>query len=318
MGLAKHTYILQKLKYPLLAGLVAIIIVHTIVLQFGYGLDFHYAVVDSLVTNIILGIVIASITQFLTFYQRERNNFFYAGIITSIEAVIAACIIHFILRKIHSDVFYVEFLHHTFLIRIILALLISISLVKGILLFNQLEEFAHSDLQENKSKEILKDAELHKLQQQLQPHFLFNSLNSINALIITNPDEAGVMVQKLSDFLRYTTKNSGEQFVSVKEELKFLELYLDIEKVRFGHRLEVEKILDEKCMSAEIPTLILQPIVENAIKFGLYGTTEKVKITLSVTCDERYTNIEVRNPFDKEMLPPKGTGFGLNGLTRRL
>jgi LytS/YehU family sensor histidine kinase len=106
--------------------------------------------------------------------------------------------------------------------------------------------------------------------------------------------------------------------VSVKEELKFLELYLDIEKVRFGHRLEVEKILDEKCMSAEIPTLILQPIVENAIKFGLYGTTEKVKITLSVTCDERYTNIEVRNPFDKEMLPPKGTGFGLNGLTRRL
>jgi len=318
MPLSKRTYILDQLKYPLLAGLLAIIIAHTLVLNFGYELDFSHSIADALVSNIILAIVVASITQFLTFYQRKRNNFFYAGLITSIEAIIATFIIIYLLKKIHPDESYMDFLDYTLIIRIILSLLICISLVKGILLYNQLQECSEIGSLESKSKEILKDAELQKLQQQLQPHFLFNSLNSINALIITNPDEAGVMVQKLSDFLRYTTKSSGEQFVSLKEELKFLELYLDIEKVRFGHRLEIEKKVDESCLNGEIPTLILQPIVENAIKFGLYGTTDKVKITLSVSCDSKYTYIEVKNPFDQDMIPPKGTGFGLNGLNRRL
>jgi two-component system LytT family sensor kinase len=318
MSLTKHTYILQKLKIPLLLGLVFISIVHFLVLFFGYEIAWEIALTDSLVTNIIFAVVIGSISQFLTFYQRKKNNFIYAGFITSLEAAIASFIIIFILKKIHPDTVYIDFLNETTLIRVLFSLVICNSMVKGILLFNQLEEVSDKKAQEAKNKEILKDAELQKLQQQLQPHFLFNSLNSINALIITNPDEAGVMVQKLSDFLRYTTKNSGEQLVSLKEELKFLELYLDIEKVRFGHRLDIEKEINEKCMSAEIPTLILQPIVENAIKFGLYGTTEKVKITLSVSCDEKYTQIEVRNPFDKDMIPSKGTGFGLNGINRRL
>jgi two-component system LytT family sensor kinase len=318
MSLSKHTYILQKLKIPLLLGLVFISIVHFLVLFFGYEIAWEIALTDSLVTNIIFAVVIGSISQFLTFYQRKKNNFIYAGFITSLEAAIAPFIIIFILKKIHPGADYIDFLNETTLIRVLFSLVICNSMVKGILLFNQLEEVSDKKAQEAKNKEILKDAELQKLQQQLQPHFLFNSLNSINALIITNPDEAGVMVQKLSDFLRYTTKNSGEQLVSLKEELKFLELYLDIEKVRFGHRLDIEKEINEKCMSAEIPTLILQPIVENAIKFGLYGTTEKVKITLSVSCDEKYTQIEVRNPFDKDMIPSKGTGFGLNGINRRL
>lgn len=318
MPLSKHTYILQKLKYPLLGGLLVGSLGHFLILCCGYDFPWEYALTDSLVTNLSLGMVIASIVQFLTFYQRKKNNFIYASFITTFEAIIASLIIVYILKKIYPEAEYVDFLNQSWLIRMVFALIICNSMVKGILLFHKLEEMKGKESQQLTSKEILKDAELQKLQQQLQPHFLFNSLNSINALIITNPDEAGVMVQKLSDFLRYTTKNSGEQLVSLNDELKFLELYLDIEKVRFGHRLDIDKNIDEKCMSAQIPTLILQPIVENAIKFGLYGTTEKVKITLSVSCDEKYTYLEVKNPFDKDMIPSKGTGFGLNGLKRRL
>lgn len=304
--------------YPLLGGLLVLMLAQALILHYNYDLDWRYSITDAIITNLILGIVIGSITQFLTFYQRKKNNFFYSGIITSIEAFIASFIIFFILKKTFPETAYVEFLGQTRVIRIAFLLIISNSVVKGMLLLQKLEETESRSAHEAKNKEILKEAELQKLQQQLQPHFLFNSLNSINALIIVNPDEASKMVQKLSDFLRYTTKNSDGQWVNVKEELNFLELYLDIEKIRFGHRLEIEKSMDEKCLGAEIPALILQPIVENAIKFGLYGTTDTVKISLKVNCDEKYTYLEVKNPFDQEMIPPKGTGFGLNGLKRRL
>ena len=87
------------------------------------------------------------------------------------------------------------------------------------------------------AEKLAKEAELFKLRQQLQPHFLFNSLNSINALIGMRPEEARKMVQQLSDFLRGTIKKEETQWVSLEEELQYLQLYLDIEKVRFGNRL---------------------------------------------------------------------------------
>ena len=120
---------------------------------------------------------------------------------------------------------------------------------------------------------MAKESELFKLRQQLQPHFLFNSLNSINALIGNRPDEARKMVQQLSDFLRGTIKKEETQWVTLQEEMQYLQLYLDIEKVRFGNRLSTAIEIGEDVSEMTLPALILQPIVENAIKFGLYDTT---------------------------------------------
>jgi len=188
----------------------------------------------------------------------------------------------------------------------------------SILWFNQLEQ---KEFEERKSdaEKLAKEAELFKLRQQLQPHFLFNSLNSINALIGTRPEEARKMVQQLSDFLRGTIKKEETQWVTLQEELQYLQLYLDIEKVRFGNRLTTESSIEENSLQLKLPALLLQPIVENAIKFGLYDTTGETLIQLFATIEDKNLIIRVTNPFDPETSSPKlGVGFGLKSIQRRL
>jgi LytS/YehU family sensor histidine kinase len=144
-------------------------------------------------------------------------------------------------------------------------------------------------------------------------------LNSINALIGTRPEEARKMVQQLSDFLRGTIKKEETQWVTLQEELQYLQLYLDIEKVRFGNRLTTEIDIEESIQELKLPALLLQPVVENAIKFGLYDTTGETVIKIFATTDNNHLVIKVLNPFDPETSSPKqGTGFGLKSVQRRL
>ena len=153
----------------------------------------------------------------------------------------------------------------------------------------------------------------------LQPHYLFNSLNSISALTIVKPEEARRMIQQLSDFLRGTLKRDDQQISMLAEELEHLQLYLEIEKVRFGHRLNTVIEADENCLQMKIPSLLLQPIVENAIKFGLYDTIENVTIKIKVLKHNSDLQIQISNPFDPDTAATgKGTGFGLDSIKRRL
>jgi two-component system LytT family sensor kinase len=164
---------------------------------------------------------------------------------------------------------------------------------------------------------LAREAELASLRQQLQPHFLFNSLNSINALIGSQPEKARMMVQQLSDFLRGTVKKDDSQLVPLFEELQQLRLYLDIEKVRFGHRLATEIENDNASLSAKLPPLLMQPVVENAIKFGLYDTVGETIIKVKTCMDGKQLVIQVENPFDITTATPRqGTGFGLSYSTR--
>jgi two-component system LytT family sensor kinase len=165
---------------------------------------------------------------------------------------------------------------------------------------------------------LARDAELGQLRQQLQPHFLFNSLNSINALVGTKPELARTMVQQLSDFLRGVVRRDDRQMVTLDEELQHLGLYLDIEKVRFGYRLNTEVAASEEGKVGKLPALLLQPIVENAIKFGLYDTVGSITIKLSAEIAGNYLVIRVQNPYDPATASRSGTGFGLNSISRRL
>lgn len=162
-----------------------------------------------------------------------------------------------------------------------------------------------------------REAELFKLRQQLQPHFLYNSLNSINALILIQPDKAQEMIGRLSDFLRNSVKREAREHIPVDEELEYIEAYLAIEAVRFGDRLKV--VYDKQYTdSASIPPFLLQPVLENAIKFGLYGRTGEVKINMDIALRGTYLFVTISNPFDPHNRPPSGTGFGLEGIQRRL
>ena len=210
-------------------------------------------------------------------------------------------------------------LHNSLSIRFSMAfLLLGFITMVSILWYSQLEQKEQEERKKDAEK-LAREAELFKLRQQLQPYFLFNSLNSINALIGSRPQEARKMVQQLSDFLRGTIKKDETQWVTLKEELQCLQLLLEIEKVRFGNRLATDIAIDEITHSLKLPALLLQPIVENAIKFGLYDTIGETVIEISAVKEENHLVIRVKNPFDPETSSPKqGTGFGLNSVQRRL
>jgi two-component system LytT family sensor kinase len=255
----------------------------------------------------------------LSVYVPSRFKQAYAVFLSAVLAWIHYKLFFYLIISIFKPVGLVE-LGLTNLAPVVwlVSFLIVGMLTVGFTLLGETKEESKDKARQDEINEMLREAELHKLQQQFQPHFLFNSLNSISALIASRPEEARTMVMKLSDFLRTTLKRGDEQGVTFQNEIDYLQLYLDIEKVRFGHRLEVKVTTTNDVLQAKIPTLLLQPIVENAIKFGLYGTTEKVIITLDARVENSMVIIKTTNPFDNEMLPQSGTGFGLNAIKRRL
>ncbi|MGZ4091115.1 MAG: sensor histidine kinase, partial [Bacteroidia bacterium] len=189
----------------------------------------------------------------------------------------------------------------------------------GQALNNMIERLVELIDREYKAVINQRNAEYRALQSQIQPHFLFNSLNSINALVVSEPHQARKMIQNLSDFLRGTLKKDENKPVLLKEEIELLKLYLDIEKVRFGHRMSIDFNVEESALDKTLPPLLLQPIVENAIKFGLYNVLSDVKITISATTQANALLVTVTNPFDeKTAVTRRGEGFGLSLIQRRL
>jgi two-component system, LytTR family, sensor kinase len=167
--------------------------------------------------------------------------------------------------------------------------------------------------------EIAKQAELFKLRQQIQPHFLFNSLNSINALIGINTEEARSMVLKLSDFLRATLKREEKELITLQQELEYIKLYFEIEQVRFGDRLSCSIDVSQIANECSLPNLLLQPIIENAIKHGLYNSIEDVNIKLQATKQNAMLVVQITNPYEADTTNSKiGTGFGLSSTRKRL
>ena len=169
-----------------------------------------------------------------------------------------------------------------------------------------------------KEKEANK-IEMNSLQQQFKPHFLFNSLNSINALTIANPQEAQKMVHLLSEFMRGAINVNPSELVSLDKEIHHIQLYTDIEKVRFGSRLEVTYDIPDELKRFKLPSLILQPIIENAVKYGLYDNTDNVVINIKAEKTERSLIITINNPFDPStQSASKGTGYGLQSIEKKM
>lgn len=309
------------IRFRIIFGISWLIVIADFVLLLKwFGLSWREAIIDSLVSNTILILACLLVMNTLRFYtpRRERylNILVWCIVLTGIWLLKSRWILLLILGDMEG---YTAFMKYSVPVRGSIGfLLIGIMTMISVVWYNWEEQKEYEERKRDAEK-LAKDAELFKLRQQLQPHFLFNSLNSINALIGTRPEEARKMIQQLSDFLRGTLKKEEHQWVSLKEELQYLQLYLEIEKVRFGNRLSAEIENDEKALGLKLPALLLQPIVENAIKFGLYDTTGETRISIKVSSEENKLVIQVKNPFDPETSSPKqGTGFGLSSVQRRL
>ena len=155
------------------------------------------------------------------------------------------------------------------------------------------------------------------LKSQLNPHFIFNSLNSLSYLTLTNAPKAQEMVINLANFLRFSL-NSPDKLVTLQEELKAIEQYLSIEKVRFEERLDIIIDSDEESRELRLPSMVLQPIVENAVKYGVYESVKGNHIHVKCTAKNGGLVVNVTNEFEAVGVPKKGAGVGLNNVKERL
>ena len=284
-----------------------------------FGFNWYVAIIDSTGNTILLIIACWLINNNLRYYQPGNKG--YINIVVWCASLSAMCAAgaRYLFPVVLDDKIYKDFLIQSLPIRFFIGFLaVGCMAMVSFIFYSQLDQ-KKTEKRKFEAERLAREAELYNLRQQLQPHFLFNSLNSINALIGIRPEEARKMIHQLSDFLRGTLKKDDQAPVPLAEELTQLQLYLDIEKVRFGHRLITEISCDAKSGAAMLPAMLLQPIVENSIKFGLYDTTENVTISLRAEIDDNYLVLMIQNPYDSQTTRPRsGTGFGLSGVQRRL
>jgi hypothetical protein len=163
-----------------------------------------------------------------------------------------------------------------------------------------------------------REAELRTLRAQIHPHFLFNSLNSINALIAARPEEARRLCVRLGDFLRRSLTLGAREQIPLAEELDLAEALLSIEKVRFGDRLGHDVRVDEGVRGCTVPPLLLQPLVENAVTHGIAQMLDGGTVRIEAERRGPRLIIAVENPRDPDSADPAGAGIGLQNVRRRL
>ena len=172
---------------------------------------------------------------------------------------------------------------------------------------NYYSKLQERELKSSQLEAQLAQAQLHVLKMQLHPHFLFNTLNAISALIRDSPDEAEEMVSRLGDLLRMTLETAGLQEVPFKKELEFLNHYLDIEQTRFQDRLKVELAIEPETLDGLVPSMILQPLVENSVRHGVAPRPEGGCIKIKAWRDNSLLRLEVEDdgPGLSNTTPPK-------------
>jgi LytS/YehU family sensor histidine kinase len=202
--------------------------------------------------------------------------------------------------------------------RVITATLFYILVVLVYYLIIYIYNFREKVSREAELKDLIKDAELSWLKLQVNPHFLFNSLNSVSSLTMTSPEKAQEMITRLSELLRYSLSQSPDSMVALKDEINNCVKYLEIEKVRFGSRLTYSINNPDELMNIRVPSMILQPLFENAIKHSVAQSAETSTITAEISRDNFGVIITVSNTLPESPPSTRGTGLGLANIKRRM
>ncbi|MCK4923155.1 MAG: histidine kinase [Bacteroidales bacterium] len=298
-------------------------IIQMIVYKALFQLEPINAVVDSLVVNLIHGITGLAIWYPVRFNPVKSVNYFAPFFNIAVTGLLTVFIwvglSYMILERIFVDhESYLIFLNRSIVGRTITDFLIFIVivLVFSLMIYNlNLREKISN---EDKLKALVREAELNMLKTQINPHFIFNSLNSLSLLTKRDSDKAREMIIKLSEFLRYSLRFGEKESIQLSEELENMDKYLDIEKIRFGDKLNYNKQVEQKALDFLIPNMILQPLFENAIKHGVYESIKPIEIKLIVTVKENTLHIDISNGYDSEIVPAKGNGIGLSNIKERL
>lgn len=288
------------------------------------GFSSIIAITDSIVFSLIFAILGLGV-YFMVRYSGNQGHglieqllFYLTGAVLSLGLWVGLS--YMIIASMNPEGFdsYHNFLQHSLLLRALIGMLVYSLMFVLFKYLRQSDELAEKNVHEVSLTGMLRDAELNMLRSQIRPHFLFNSLNSVSALTISDPEKAQEMVVKLAEFMRYSLGLSGNAFNSVKSEVHQVGLYLDIERVRFSDRMNVEIEMDENCAEIQMPALLTQPLLENAIKHGINTMTNSSLIKVTISCKDNLLQFTVTNSFDPDAAPRQGTGTGLLNIKKRL
>ncbi len=289
-----------------------------------YQASIYLAIADSLIYSLVYALTGLGLWYAVKFSQMETNNVgnLIVNHLTTVSITIVA-VLFIAYNSLHSIPMlregYADFFSKTLIWRVFTSLVIYILIVLVYYLIMYYSNFIEKIKKESELESNIKAAELNVLKSQINPHFLFNSLNSISALTITESQQARDMILKLSDFLRISISEKPDTMRTFSLELEHISGYLDIEKVRFGDKLHVEHNIAKKCHDARVPSLILQPLIENAVKHGLSESLGRVEIRITADCFHGFLKIQVENNFDPEGKKVKtGSGIGLQNIAQRL
>ena len=309
----------------LIYSLVWLMIAATQGVLYLYILNFPVSVVvsDALLSSLLfgfMGLLAWYPTRYIPFHRQSPFYSILAHVVAGIVIMGSWVLLSIaVLNAIFSSQEdYIEFLNQTVVWRAMLGGLIYLVLVLIYYLVSNSQKLQERSQQEERLKGLVRDAELNMLKSQINPHFLFNSLNSIASLTMSNPDEAREMIIRLSDFLRYSLKHRENEYVPLREELGRMKDYLAIEKVRFGEKLLYEFKISGECDEFPVPTMIFQPLFENAIRHSVYESVDPVTIRFSCLPEEGYMKAVISNDYDPGVPSRKGTGVGLQNVRQRI
>lgn len=310
--------------FYLYAGIWTLIAaVHLIILLYYQLFGIDIALSEAIVANFIIALLGLSLWYPVFYISYRKSNILISIFQQIFISVIASGLWFgitylFLATTFRENQAYINYLRESIPWRLPIGLLYYFLIV---LLYNLIiyyQNFKEKVTSEGELKALIKESELNSLKSQINPHFLFNSLNSISSLTIISPEKAREMIIKLSEFLRYSLSKDEEHLTTLGQEINNVNRYLDIEKIRFGNRLNIITKIGNECFGKKLPWLILQPVVENAIKYGVYENIEESLIELSCWCTSEVLRLSIRNNFDSELIIKKGEGIGLQNIRHRL
>ncbi len=299
----------------------AVTMAHLLLLYFYYDVPAYVAILDGAVYNgiyLLLGIGIWFIVNYNPFDLKNLLNLLLTHFLSALFIMgVWMSVAGLITGILFGEVKFSEPYSNLVPMRIILGVTFYILIAMIYYLMIYYQNFRERVAYEANIEAKYKEAELNTLKAQINPHFIFNSLNSISSLTMSDPEIAQEMIVKLSEFFRMTLKKDNTQYALLSEEIRYSRLYFEIEKIRFQEKLKYVIECDDQYDALKIPHLILQPLLENAIKHGVQENINNVEVKLKCKKEDQYLILILSNEFDPDSTS-SGQGIGHKNIKERL
>ena len=247
--------------------------------------------------------------------RSPRLLFFLFHIFAGVIFAILWTVLAFVDLNIHPDPAINKYLNRMYLQYFNIGFFVYAAIAGWLYMVRYHHQSKLQVVREAELKRLAREAELKALKAQINPHFLFNALNSVNALVVKDPEAARAMNTRLGNILRYVLDSSEKNFVTLQQELDFVSDYLGIEKLRLGEKLSIQMNIDENLMGTRIPPMTLEPIVENAVKHGISRSADGGTITIDVRMVDQRLECRIRDTggkmssVEKESMLDRGVGL---------